>query len=92
PQQARGRYLAEHLPCANCHTIRGTQAAGRLGPDLTHVASRRTLASGTLPNTRGHLGGWVLDPQSVKPGSLMPPTAMSSENLNALLAYLEILR
>jgi cytochrome c oxidase subunit 2 len=92
PQQARGRYLVEHLPCANCHTVRGTQASGRLGPDLTHLASRRTLAAGTMPNNRGHLGGWVLDPQSIKPGNLMPPTAMSSENLQALLAYLEILR
>ena len=92
PQQARGRYLVERLPCANCHTIRGTQAAGRLGPDLTHLASRRTLAAGTLPNTRGHLGGWLLDPQSSKPGSLMPPTAMSPESLQAVLAYLEILR
>jgi cytochrome c oxidase subunit II len=92
PQQARGKYLVEHLPCANCHTVRGTQASGKLGPDLTHLASRRTLAAGTMPNNRGHLGGWVLDPQSIKPGNLMPPTAMSSENLQALLSYLEILR
>ena len=91
PLQARGKQLVERLPCANCHTIRGTQASGRLGPDLTHVASRRTLAAGMLPNTRGHLGGWLLDPQSVKPGSLMPPTAMSSEEMHAVLAYLEIL-
>jgi cytochrome c oxidase subunit II len=92
PVQARGRYLVERLPCANCHTIRGTQASGRLGPDLTHVASRRTLAAGTMPNNRGHLSGWLLDPQSIKPGSLMPPTAMSSESLQAMLEYLEILR
>jgi cytochrome c oxidase subunit 2 len=92
PQQAGGKYLVEHLPCANCHTVRGTQASGKLGPDLTHLASRRTLAAGTMPNNRGHLGGWVLDPQSIKPGNLMPPTAMSSENLQALLSYLEILR
>lgn len=92
PQQALGKYLVERLPCANCHTIRGTQASGKLGPDLTHVASRRTLAAGTMPNNRGHLGGWLLDPQSIKPGSLMPPTAMSAESLQALLAYLEILR
>jgi cytochrome c oxidase subunit 2 len=92
PQQARGRYLVEHLPCANCHTIRGTQASGKTGPDLTHMASRRTLAAGTLPNTRGHLGGWILDPQTVKPGNLMPPTALGSEELQAVLAYLEILR
>lgn len=91
PLQVRGKQLVERLPCANCHTIRGTQASGKLGPDLTHVASRRTLAAGTMPNTRGHLGGWILDPQSVKPGNLMPPTAMSSEEMNAVLAYLEIL-
>ncbi|MEA2560657.1 MAG: cytochrome c oxidase subunit [Acidobacteriota bacterium] len=92
PQQALGKYLVERLPCANCHTVRGTQASGRLGPDLTHLASRRTLAAGTMPNNRGHLSGWLLDPQSVKPGSLMPPTAMSSESLQAVLAYLETLR
>jgi cytochrome c oxidase subunit 2 len=92
PQQALGKYLVERLPCANCHTVRGTQASGRLGPDLTHVASRRTLAAGTMPNNRGHLSGWLLDPQSVKPGNLMPPTAMSSESLQAVLAYLEALR
>ena len=91
PLQARGRQLVERLPCANCHTIRGTQASGRLGPDLTHVASRRTLAAGMMPNNRGHLSGWILDPQSVKPGSLMPPTAMSPEEMHAVLAYLEIL-
>ncbi|MFL6289554.1 MAG: cytochrome c oxidase subunit II [Thermoanaerobaculia bacterium] len=92
PEQVLGKYLVEHLPCANCHTVRGTQASGRLGPDLTHLASRRTLAAGIMPNNRGHLGGWVLDPQSIKPGSLMPPTAMSSESLQAVLAYLEALR
>ena len=92
PQQALGKYLVERLPCANCHTVRGTQASGRLGPDLTHLASRRTLAAGTMPNNRGHLSGWLLDPQSIKPGSLMPPTAMSSESLQAVLAYLEALR
>jgi len=92
PQQARGRYLIERLPCANCHTIRGTLASGKLGPDLTHLASRRTLAAGTMPNNRGHLGGWMLDPQSIKPGSLMPPTAMSPESLQAVLAYLETLK
>lgn len=91
PLQTRGKQLVERLPCANCHTIRGTLASGKLGPDLTHVASRRTLAAGMMPNTRGHLGGWILDPQSIKPGSLMPATAMSSEEMHAVLAYLEIL-
>jgi cytochrome c oxidase subunit 2 len=77
--------------CMNCHTIRGTQATGELGPDLTHFASRLTLGSGTAANTRGNLGGWIADPHSLKPGNLMPPTALSGEDLNALLAYLETL-
>jgi cytochrome c oxidase subunit II len=60
-------------------------------PDLTHLASRRTLAAATWPNTRGHLGGWILDPQAAKPGSLMPPTLLPPDELHALLAYLESL-
>ncbi|MGQ0603931.1 MAG: cytochrome c oxidase subunit II [Anaerolineales bacterium] len=78
--------------CANCHAIRGTNASGVVGPDLTHLASRRTLAAGALPNTRGHLAGWIIDPQNLKPGNLMPPTQLSGEELNALLAYLESLK
>jgi len=78
--------------CIHCHTVRGTNATGELGPDLTHFASRRTLASGTLENTRGSLGGWIADPHSIKPGNLMPPTALSGAELNALIAYLESLR
>lgn len=78
--------------CAECHTIRGTAARGDLGPDLTHLASRRTIAAGILPNTRGNLGGWITDPQRVKPGALMPPTRMPPEELHALLAFLENLR
>jgi cytochrome c oxidase subunit 2 len=64
----------------------------RVGPDLTHLASRKTIAAGTLPNTRGHLAGWILNPQNVKPGSKMPPTLLASEDLHALVAYLETLR
>lgn len=78
--------------CALCHQVRGTPAAGQVGPDLTHVASRQTLAAGTIPNTRGHLGGWISDPQSIKPGTRMPPTPLSGPQLQALLAYLEGLR
>jgi cytochrome c oxidase subunit 2 len=78
--------------CAYCHTVRGTPAAGSVGPDLTHVASRRTLAAGILPNTTGHRGGWILDPQSLKPGAHMPPTPLAGPELRALLAYLETLR
>lgn len=78
--------------CAACHTIRGTPAAGELGPDLTHLASRRTLAAATIPNTRGHLGGWITDPQSVKAGARMPPNAPEPEQLRQLLDYLGSLR
>ncbi|HEX2139442.1 MAG TPA: cytochrome c oxidase subunit II [Woeseiaceae bacterium] len=79
-------------PCIVCHTIRGTPAGGRAAPDLTHLASRRTLAAGTLPNTREHLAGWVLDPHSAKPGVRMPQNRLSRNELDALLTYLEGLR
>jgi cytochrome c oxidase subunit 2 len=88
----RGREVFLRAPCIMCHTVRGTTAMGRVGPDLTHVASRKTIAAGTLPNTRGHLAGWILNPQNVKPGSKMPPTALSSEDLHSLLAFLESLK
>lgn len=78
--------------CAECHTIRGTAADGTKGPDLTHLASRETIASGVLPNTRGNLGGWITDTQNVKPGALMPATRMPPHDLHALLDYLEALR
>lgn len=74
--------------CPLCHTIRGTQAGGIIGPDLTHLAGRSTLAAGTLPNTRGHLGGWVANPQAVKPGTQMPALPLKPDELQALLAYL----
>jgi cytochrome c oxidase subunit 2 len=90
--QARGQQVFLQGPCVMCHTIRGTTAGSRVGPELTHVASRLTLAAGTLPNTRGHLAGWVLDPQSVKPGNRMPPNALTSDDLQALVAYLRSLR
>lgn len=89
---SRGRDLFVSGPCAQCHTVRGTPAGSRVGPDLTHVAGRRTLAAGTLPMTRGHLSGWVADAQSVKPGSRMPPNLVSGEDLRAIVAYLETLR
>jgi cytochrome c oxidase subunit II len=79
-------------PCALCHTIRGTEAGARLGPDLTHLASRTTLGAGIMPNNPGHLAGWIVDPQHIKPGSNMPAIALASEDLQALLAYLGGLR
>jgi cytochrome c oxidase subunit II len=78
--------------CSLCHTVRGTGAWGQVAPDLTHIASRRTLAAGALPNTRGHMAGWILDPQRIKPGSFMPPTPLDPERLHALLDYLESLK
>ena len=92
PSQQHGRQLVESGPCALCHTIQGTQANGNLGPDLTHLASRRTIAAASLPNTRGNLGGWISDPQSLKPGNRMPPITMKSEDLQAMLDYLGSLK
>ncbi|RIK57506.1 MAG: cytochrome c oxidase subunit II [Chloroflexi bacterium] len=86
---ARGQEVFLGGSCIYCHTISGTDATGRLGPDLTHLASRRTLGAGALPNNRGNLGGWVVDSQHIKPGNLMPATAISGDDLQALLAYLE---
>jgi cytochrome c oxidase subunit II len=92
PQEMRGQDLFLHLQCALCHAVEGTDASGRVGPDLTHVASRRTLAAGTLPNTRGHLAGWIVDPQTIKPGNLMPASSLGSQELESLLAYVESLK
>jgi len=79
--------------CGACHTVRGTAAAGTLGPDLTHVGGRRSIAAGRLDNHAGTLAGWIADPQSIKPGSLMPPaTAYSGEELRAVAAWLESLK
>jgi cytochrome c oxidase subunit 2 len=75
--------------CGACHTVRGTGAGGRLGPDLTHVASRKTLGAGTLPNTIAYLSGWVIDPQTVKPGNLMPTLDLSGWELDKIRGFLE---
>jgi cytochrome c oxidase subunit II len=88
----RGREVFLTKTCAMCHAIRGTPADSKVGPDLTHVASRSTLAAGSIPNTRGHLAGWILDPQKIKPGAKMPPNQLESDELHALLSYLEGLK
>lgn len=78
--------------CIQCHAIRGLGGPeAPTGPDLTHLASRRTFAAAMLENNRGNLGGWLLDPQSLKPGVRMPPTQLEGEDLQALLDYLETL-
>jgi cytochrome c oxidase subunit 2 len=92
PEQAHGLSVVESGPCAMCHSIRGTHAGGRTAPDLTHFATRSTIAAGTVPNTRGYLGGWIADPQHLKPGARMPATGLSSDDLQAVIAYLESLR
>jgi cytochrome c oxidase subunit 2 len=78
--------------CSACHTVRGGDAGGLVGPDLTHLMSRRTLAAGVLPNTPGNLAGWVVHPQSIKPGSRMPDQMLSGPQLAELMAYLQTLR
>jgi cytochrome c oxidase subunit II len=88
----RGREVFLASNCAMCHTVGGTPAGGRLGPNLTHVAGRRTIAAGTLPNVRGHLAGWIIDPQQIKPGADMPASAIEPDDLRAILAYLESLQ
>lgn len=83
---AEGAFLASG--CILCHAVRGTPAGGRLGPDLTHLASRSTLAGGILPNTRATLMGWVANPQALKPGSKMPSVPLSGDTLHAIVHYL----
>ena len=85
----RGKELFLSQACVGCHTIRGTVAAGVLGPDLTHVAGRLSLGAGTLENTPENLRRWLRDPQDAKPGNLMPAPGVTPEQLDDLAAYLE---
>ena len=91
-EAAEGKRVFLAKPCAACHTIQGTPAAGTLGPDLTHVASRQTIAAGQLPTTRGSLAAWVADPQTIKPGNNMPMVPLTGDELRAVSAYLVSLR
>jgi cytochrome c oxidase subunit 2 len=88
----RGRDVLLGARCAHCHSVAGTPAQGRMGPDLTHLASRGTIGAGMFPNNRGHLAGWIGDPQALKPGVNMPANTLPPDDLQALLAYLETLR
>lgn len=74
--------------CGACHTVRGTPAGGELGPDLTHLMSRSTIAAGTLPNKPAYLSGWIADPQHVKPGALMPRLDLSGSDLASIRTFL----
>ena len=78
--------------CAACHVVRGTAAVGRAGPDLTHLATRRSLAAGTLPMTRGSLQGWIAQPQALKPGTSMPTGPLTPADADAVTHYLAALR
>ncbi len=90
---AEGAAVFGELACSNCHSVRGvSEAAVDAGPDLTHVASRSTLAARTIPNTDHQMRLWVVNPQAIKPGTRMPPTAMEPGQLDALLAFLRSLR
>jgi cytochrome c oxidase subunit II len=88
-QEALNTFLTR---CGICHTVRGTRAGGILGPDLSHLMSRRTIAAGTLPNTPGALSAWIADPQHIKPGSLMPQLNLSGPELSYIRSYLETLK
>ena len=78
--------------CSMCHAVRGTLASSHYGPDLTHLMSRRLIASGMLPNTRGDLAGWIEAPQATKPGALMPDQQLNGDQLNHVVDYLETLK
>ncbi|HEY2024718.1 cytochrome c oxidase subunit II [Paraburkholderia sp.] len=87
-----GMQIFQQASCANCHTVRGTSAQGTLGPDLTHLMSRQTIASGALPNTQQNLAAWIRDPEALKPGTTMPVVPLSASDRQAVVAWLGTLR
>src|SRR6266478_4327001 len=89
---SQGQRIFETTACINCHTVSGTVANGRFGPDLTHLMARETIAAGAAPNTRENLRLWLKNPEAIKPGSLMPAMELNDQELDALTGYLETLR
>jgi len=89
---SEGQKIFERTACINCHAVEGTTANGRFGPDLTHLMSRDTIASGAAPNTPENLRRWIQDPSVIKPGSKMPAMGLSDPDLDAVTLYLETLR
>ena len=87
-----GRRVFETTACINCHTVRGTAANGRFGPDLTHLMSRVSIASGAAENTPENLRVWLKNPDAIKPGSLMPAMKLNDTELDALVGYMQSLR
>jgi cytochrome c oxidase subunit 2 len=92
PLEVAGYRYVTTRECSSCHNISGTPAGGQVGPDLTHLASRRTIGAGTLPMNTGNLYGWVADPQSQKPGNHMPTIGLPAGDLHAVVAYLQRLK
>ena len=89
---SHGRMVFESTACVNCHTIQGTPADGRFGPDLTHLMARETIGAGVATNTPEHLKIWLNDPSQMKPGALMPAMNLGDKELDDLVAYLATLR
>ena len=92
PRVAEGREVFLHNACVNCHTISGTSAHGTFGPNLSHLASRDTIASGSVPYTDANLRAFINDPATFKPGCLMPAMHLNYHDLDAVVRYLETLR
>lgn len=90
--QASGEQVFMHSQCASCHTIAGTQARGAVGPNLTHLGSRTSLAADTLSNSPKNLADWIRNPQAIKPGVVMPDLGLSRKDVKEVVAYLESLR
>jgi cytochrome c oxidase subunit II len=87
----KGAHLFQTMACMNCHTIQGTAAAARVGPDLTHLTTRATIGAGVLTNTPENLTRWLSNPQKYKPGSLMPNMKLTDSQVKSIVAYLEAL-
>jgi cytochrome c oxidase subunit 2 len=92
PAQKAGQKAFLSNACASCHQLRGTLAHGVIGPDLTHMATRSTLAALTIPNNEATLSQWVADPQHIKPGNRMPGLNLSASTYVNIVKYLESLR
>jgi len=90
--QQLGQQIFLKSVCTQCHTVQGTPASGRVGPELTHVASKPYIASGSLQNNRDNLMSWISDPQAIKPGIRMPMNTYSQDDLNALVDYIQSLK
>ena len=92
PASSAGERVFESTACVNCHTVSGTAAIGKFGPDLTHLMSRDTIAAGAAPNTPESLRLWIKNPAAIKPGSKLPAMGLSDQDVDAVGTYLETLR